>query len=308
MKKRLSSSPALSLLLLISAMVIFGTIGLFRKSIPLGSATLAAVRGALGVLSVLVIMLILRRRPDFAAIRKNLLWLILSGACIGVNWILLFEAYKHATVAVATLCYYMAPVFAILAAPLVVKEKLTVKKMICVVIAVAGMICISGVFGGGSQASEPLGILLGVGAAVFYASVILMNRKLRDISAYDKTVVQLLSATVVVLPYALIAEKLPAEGLTLPVIGLTATVGILHTGIAYAMYFGSMKDLPTQTVALFGYLDPVVAILLSVFFLEERMGVFEIVGVVCILGAALLGELHPRRNHQGTAGARNDKN
>ena len=93
---------------LVLSMLIFGTIGLFRRYIPLPSGLLAMARGLIGTLFLVLAMALRRQRPSGAAIRKNLPLLILSGAMIGFNWILLFEAYNHTTVALATLCYYMA--------------------------------------------------------------------------------------------------------------------------------------------------------------------------------------------------------
>lgn len=271
------------------SMAIFGSIGLFRRWIPLGSATLAAVRGFLGVLTVLCVMACSRRKPDFAAVRKNLVLLLLSGAGIGINWIFLFEAYNRTTVAVATLCYYMAPVIVLLAAPLVLREKLTIKNLLCAAVAVFGMVCISGVFGSAGEVHAD-GIVCGLLAAVFYAAVILINRRLSGIGAFDKTVIQLAAAAVVVLPYALLREQVTWEEFTLPAVLAVAAVGVIHTGIAYALYFAPMPHLRTETVVFFGYIDPVVAILLSVFVLKEPIGGAEIAGILCILGATLLGE------------------
>ena len=75
------------------------------------------------------------------------------------------------------------------------------------------------------------------------------------------------------------------------IIFMLLLVGILHTGITYYLYFGSMGHLKAQTVAITSYLDPVVAILLSIFVLGEGMNVIGIVGAVLILGSALFSEL-----------------
>lgn len=251
---------------------------------------LSAIRGFLGVLTILLVLLISRRKIDFISIKKNLLLLIISGACIGINWILLFEAYNYTTVAIATLCYYMAPAFSIIVACFIFKEKFTLKKVLCVVVAIIGMIGVSGVLDGGRSGGFK-GVMYGLSAAVFYSSVILMNKKIKGVDAFDKTVVQLLTAGIVVLPYALIKESVNVSDLNAVVIILILTVGILNTGIAYVMYFGSMEKLSVETVSLLSYIDPVVSVLLSVFFLKEGIGVFEIIGIVLILGATVICEL-----------------
>lgn len=277
--------------MLIGAMCIFGTIGILRRSIPLPSSLIALVRGIIGSLFLLAAAVTRGQKPDRTAIRKNLPLLILSGAAIGFNWIFLFEAYCYTTVATATLCYYLAPVLVILASPLVLKEKLTIRGMICALVALAGMIPVSGILEAGfSGIGELKGILFGLAAAALYASVMLMNKKMTDIGANDKTMFQLIFASIVLLPYVLMTEDI--SDCTFPPLSivLLLTVGILHTGIAYRMYFDAMGRLKAQTTALFSYIDPILAILLSALVLGEPMGLPSIIGAVMILGAAVVSE------------------
>ena len=277
---------------MIGAMVIFGTIGIFRKYIPMSSGLIAMARGLVGVLFLLLVLAIRRERLSWSAIRQNLWRLLVSGGLIGFNWILLFEAYNYTSVATATLCYYMAPIFVTLAAPIVLRERLTVRKLILPFVALFGMVLVSDILNVGvSDLGELRGIVLGLGAAALYASVILLNKKLCGISAYDRTVMQLTAAFAVLVPYVLLVEDVTATAFEPLSVGLLLVVGVLHTGIAYALYFGAMRDLSAQTVAIFSYIDPVLAVLLSAFFLGEPMGVGGSVGGILILGAALAGEI-----------------
>lgn len=280
-----------SKLKLLSAMGIFGTIGVFVKYLPIPSASLAFFRGVMGVLFLILCMAVTGQKPDKAAIRKNFWVLVISGIAIGVNWILLFEAYRYTTVATATVCYYLAPLFLILLSPLL-GERLTAKKFICIGIALVGMVFVSGVMEGGLPSIRELrGILLGLGAAVLYASVMVMNKKLSPIPAYDKTIMQLGAASLVVLPYLMVNQGFGIQGLTGIQWGILIVLGIVHTGIAYALYFGAIKDLSSHTIALFSYLDPVMAVLLSALLLREPISIWGIVGTVLILGSALYSEL-----------------
>lgn len=277
---------------LISSMFLFGTIGIFVHYLPLPSAFIAMVRGFTGAVFLLLLMALKKQKPDGSAIKSNLLILLLSGAALGINWILLFEAYRYTTVATATLCYYFAPMLVILVSPLLLKEKLTKRKLFCVALALVGMVFVSGILNAGfSGGSEYVGVLFGIGAACFYASVMILNKKLHDIEAYDRTVMQLAVAGVVILPYVLLTQHVAAADFTATVIILLAVVGIVHTGVTYALYFASMKDLPAQTVAIFSYIDPIVAILLSALFLKEPLGVYGIIGAVLVLGATFISEL-----------------
>lgn len=276
---------------LISAMSVFGTIGIFRRYIPLPSRMIALVRGIVGTAFLLLVILVQKKPLDKKVIRENFLLLFLSGAAIGVNWILLFEAYCYTSVATATLCYYLAPVLMILGAPIVLKDKLTLRQGLCAAAALCGMVPVSGILETGiSDISEMKGILYGIGAAILYASVILMNKKLPKINAYDKTIVQLFFASVTLLPYVLLTEHISPADYTPISLLLLIAVGIVHTGLAYWMYFGSIENLKAQTVALWSYLDPVLAIILSTLLLREPMGIPAWIGAAVILGAAYLCE------------------
>lgn len=228
--------------------------------------------------------------------KKNFLILIVTGILIGLNWLLLFEAYNYTTVATATLCYYMEPTIVVLLSPLVLKEKLTVKKSLCALAAIVGMVFVSGVIEGeGMSFTDLKGVLFGLGAAVLYSAVVLMNKKVPGIDAYEKTTIQLFSASIILVPYLLIFEDFTAIKLNALAIIMMIIVGLLHTGIAYAMYFGSMDGLQAQSIAIFSYLDPIFAVILSAVLLSEPMTLFGIIGAVLIIGAAMISEVTFKR-------------
>lgn len=277
-------------LMLIGSMAIFGTIGILRKYIPLSSSLVALARAVVGTLFLLAVLLIKGRKADYAGWKRNLIPLLLSGGALGFNWIALFESYNHTSVATATLCYYLAPVIVILVSPLVLKEKLTGRKLVCAAVALAGMALVSGIFEAGSSIADWKGILFGLVAAALYASVVLLNKKISNLAAYDKTIFQLAVSTATLLPYVLLTENPEAISLSGPVLALLLVAGIVHTGIAYCLYFGSMASLPAQTVALYSYIDPILAIVLSMVILHEPMTLASGIGAVMILGAALVSE------------------
>lgn len=285
-----------SKLSLFLSMFIFGTIGIFRKYVPLSSGLLAISRGYIGALFLILLIFLKKDKISFKAIKSNLFLLCLSGIFIGINWILLFESYQYTSVATATLCYYMAPVFVIIASPFLFKEKLSFKKGVCVVLAIVGMVLVSGIIETGfSGIGELKGILLGLGAALFYASVIVLNKKIKNVPIYDKTTVQLIAAATILVPYSIFVENNADIKITPIIILMLLIIGVCHTGFAYALYFGSIEKLNTQTVALFSYIDPIVAIILSALLLKEPMSIYGIIGAVLILGSTLITEL-PSKN------------
>ncbi len=271
---------------MILSMVIFGTIGIFVKYIGLPSGLIAATRGITGAVVIILVMLITKHKPDIKSVIKKLPVLIASGVAIGFNWILLFEAYNHTGIPVATVCYYTAPIFVVVATPFVFKSKLKSRQIICVVLALLGVVAVSGVLQNGT--TKITGVLLGLGAAVLYASVMIMNKFMGDVPDYERTVIQLGSAGLVVLPYALLTWSDVSATSTSVV--LLVIVGVVHTGFAYLLYFGALKKLKSQTAAILSYIDPASAIILSSIVFAQLPTAYELVGVVLIMSAALLSE------------------
>ncbi len=266
------------------SMGIFGTIGLFVDAIPLNSGAIALFRGVLGLAFLLLGMLLTKQKLRFDVIKKDLYLLCISGAAVGANWVLLFEAYRHTTVATATVCYYLAPAFLMLASPLL-GEKLTAKKLLCLGACLVGMVLVTGIDGGSLT-----GVAFGIGAAILYASVMFMNRKIKFVSDYERTVTQMAAVIPVIGAYVLFRGGVDFAGMGGKEWLLMAVVGIVHTGFAYFLYFGAVGKLPATTVAVCSYLDPVVAVLLSAILIAP-IGIPAICGAVLILGSTLLGQL-----------------
>lgn len=277
---------------LIFSVSVFGTIGIFVRWIGLPSSVIALVRGAVGAAFLLLLARFRHAPIDRAALRRRWQLLLLSAAMMSFNWITLFEAYRYTTVATATLCYYMAPIFVTLISPVLLKERLTARKLLCVSLALAGMVFVSGVPQSGLPGpSEAKGILLALCSAALYAGVILINKYLAGVPAYDRTLLQLACAAAVMIPYILLTEDLSAMSVTPLGAVLLLIVAVFHTGWCYALYFGSMTVLSAQTVALFSYIDPIVAILLSALLLREPLGWSGILGAALVLGSTLVSEL-----------------
>ena len=281
-----------SLAMLIASVLIFGTIGLFRRWLPLPSAWIAFFRGAIGCAFLALLRLRGGRRGAAPLPRRTAALLALTGGLIGLNWILLFEAYNYTSVPIATLCYYMQPTLVVILASVFLRERLTAKKLVCALLALVGMALISGLPEAGPPSGRDLrGMLLGLGAACLYAAVVLINKRLSGVDASRKTILQLGAAALVLLPYLPFAGDAGLAGASVGTLGLLLLVGVVHTGVAYALYFAAMDGLRAQTVALFSYLDPVAALILSALFLGERLTLLGLAGAVLILGAAAACEM-----------------
>ena len=278
---------------LIFTMLLFGTIGTLTRFIDMPSSVIALGRAFFSVLTIVLVLALRGQKLDREAIKRNIGWLTLSSVFMCCNWVCQFEAFKYTTIAVSTLCYYMQPVFYILAAAVVIKEKLSPRKLVCVAIAFCGMIFVSGVLQTGLHLSELKGVLFGIAGGFFYAMVVLINKYMKDISPVNTTIVQMALVSVIMLPYSAATGGLAAAKITTVGIICLIVLGALHTGIGYVIYFDAVNKLPAQTVGILSYIDPVEAVLLSAFFLREPMTVWTVIGAVMILGAAAISEREP---------------
>lgn len=290
--RKIESSSGFNKFKVIFAAVSWGTMGLFVRFIDMPSSLIACIRGFIGALFLFALVKLSKKSLDTKAINENLKYLILSGIALGFNWILIFEAYKRTSLAIASLCYYLAPVIVIVMSHFLFKEYLSFKKIVCVALALLGMVFVSGLLQGElGSGYGVIGMICGLCAGVLYATVTLLGKKIKGISAFDETIVQLLVAAIVLIPYNIITVDSNDIKLTSVSVTMVILLGMIHTGGAFGAYFSSLQHLKAQTVAIFSYLDPVVSILASIFILKESMDVLSLVGAVLILGSILFSEL-----------------
>lgn len=277
-------------LLLITSMVIFGTLGPFVRNINVSSGELALYRAILAMVLIGGFLLIKRENVPFTKIKREVPLLLASGAAMGINWIFLFEAYKYTTVSVATLSYYFAPVIVTAICPILFKEKMTGKQIVCFIMSTVGLILITGISGMSDNGSYK-GIIFGIGAACFYATVILLNKYIKGVEGIHRTFLQFIAAIIVLIPYVIKTSGITVMSLEGRGFVCLLIVGLIHTGITYCMYFSSLKELPGQEVALLSYIDPLVAVVISVTILGEAMNVGQIIGGILIIGFTMWNEL-----------------
>ena len=282
-----------------AAMLVFGTIGLFVKNIGFPSSFISFARALTGSIFIALFMLFSGHGLDKKSVLKNLKLLIPSGIAMAFNWICLFEAYRFTGVAVGTLCYYMAPVIVVILSPVFLKEKLTAINVTSVLAAVVGAVLISGVVSGSAKSAK--GILFGLAAAALYSTVVMINKFVKNLSPIETTFVQLLTAAVTMIPYILLTEDITTFVYDRRSVIFTLIVGVFHTGIVYMIYFSSVQKIPAQTTAVFSYIDPVTAIILSAVVLGERLDTVQLIGTFLILAATLFNELAPIIRKKGSS-------
>ncbi len=275
--------------LLLFPTVMWGTIGVFVSVIDFTSTQIALMRTVFGSATLIILYIIGKKKLDKEKLRQNLPKLIVAGTCMAFNWIALFEAFKLISVSVATVIYYLAPAMVMAASPFIFKEKLTANKVIGLCAALLGMGCVSLSAGIGEVSVLGLGIaFLG---AVLYAIITMINKSIKTLSGYENAMVELTVAVIVLIPYNLFISREPWVMPDTISIASLVTIGVLHTGICYAMYYTAVQRVEAQTAAICSFSDPFTALFVSVVFLNESLTPIQIVGAILILGGAMIAEL-----------------
>lgn len=279
-----------SKLKIIISMIAFGTISIFVKGITLPSSEIAFYRAIIALLVLSIFMIFNREYFQIESLKNNWFKLFISGLAIGFNWIFLFEAYNYTSVAVATLCYYFAPIVVVVASSIIFKEKLSLKQILCFLGSTTGLIFIIS-YSMGTEKSDVKGILFGLGAALLYSTVILLNKSMKDINGISRTVFQFAAAVMTLMPYVGITSGFNIYSLSnLGLINLFI-LGAFHTGIVYVLYFSSISKLKGQEVAIFSYLDPLVAVLISILWFGETITSIQLIGGLLILLFTFINEI-----------------
>ncbi len=280
-------------LMILAAMAAFGTLAPFVRNIPVSSGELALYRAILASCLIGIFLLATKQKIPFAKIKREIPLLLFSGMAMGVNWILLFEAYKYTTVSVATLSYYFAPVIVTVVCPILFREKLTPRQIFCFVMSTLGIVMITGIGDLSGGGRNIIGILFSLGAAVLYATVVLINKFIRNVDGIHRTFLQFLAVILILVPYVAVTGGVTLGGMNGLGWGCLLIVGLVHTGVTYCMYFSSLNEVTGQEAAILSYLDPLVAVVISVTVLGEQMTFWQIVGGVLILGFTLWNEIAP---------------
>ncbi|MHA7767977.1 DMT family transporter [Bacillus atrophaeus] len=274
----------------ILSMIIFGTMGFVVRYIDLSSSETALLSSSIGCLFLIFVFIMMKKTIPWKLVKANAYILFLSGIALGGNWIFLYQSYDHTTLTNATLGYYFAPVFVMILSPFVLKEQLSVKKMVCIGVAIIGMLLIVGNGISASGTDDLLGIFFGLVAAAFYAALMLLNKFIHHMGRLEITIIQLGLTALLLLPYVFFTEGFGIFGVSRASVPFIIILGIVNTGIGFWLFFSGMQKLKGQSIAMLSYVDPFVAILISAIILQEQMIIVQMLGGALLLGSTFVSE------------------
>lgn len=277
------------------AMALFGSIGVFVKNIQLPSMEIAFLRSLIAAIALIFIKAI-RSKKSFQGEKKNIFnnkrdfyILVLSGIALGINWFIIFQAYKYTTLSNANLVYYFSPVFVILFSPFLFNEKLTKVKVISVLAATLGlaMILFNQPTSAGTNYNHILGVTYALLGGALYAVIIFLNKKIEGIDGNERTVVQLSAAALVLLPFIIYRNAIHITGLQM--VFFILILGLVHTAVGLSIYFSAMEKVKAQNIALLSYIDPISAVIFGVLVFGDVLNAFQIIGGLLILISTYYG-------------------
>lgn len=275
----------------ILSMIIFGTIGLVNRYIDLSSSERALLSSFIGCIFLSFIFVMMKKKISWDIVKSNALILLLSSIALGGNWIFLYQSYDHTTIANATLGYYFAPVFVMLLSPFILKEKLSIQKGVCIIVAILGLILIVGEGISASKLNDILGLSFGLIAAIFYATLLLINKFIKNMEKLELTIIQLGLTALLLMPYVFFTSGFGIFEVPSSSIPFIFVLGVINTGIGFWLFFSGMENLKGQSIAMLSYVDPFLAILISAVILQEPMTFIQILGGVLLLGSTFISEI-----------------
>lgn len=294
------------------SLLVFGSNGIVASQISLPSWQIVLLRTLLGGALLALLVLGARKRPAFLDHPRDAARLAASGAALGVGWIFLFEAYRLIGVGIASLAYYCGPVIVMALSPALFHERLTAAKLLGFAAVVCGAFLV--VAQGQGAAPSPLGFVCGGMSAVMYAVMVICSKRASDaIVGIEASAIQLVASFAAVAVFALVAH---GSELAVPLSANWPAIlclGLVNTGLGCYLYFSAMGQLPVQRVSVWGYLEPLSAVILSALILGEALTPANVAGTAFILGGAIFCEVaggRPRKVRVGRclAGSRSAGN
>ncbi|MER6346541.1 EamA family transporter [Streptomyces sp. NPDC001595] len=212
---------------------------------------------------------------------------------IGAFNFLLFVAAYRLPGGIAAVIMSAQPTLVAMLAALFLGERIRALQALACVMGVGGVVLL---VVRGPASLDTVGVLAAAGGALCMASGITLTKRWgrpEGVGLLTFTGWQLTAGGLVLLPFWLALEDLP-DGLTgSNAIGFAYLV-TLGAVLSYVVWFRGIERLPTVAVSFLGLGSPVVATLLGHLFKDEELSVLQIVGVLVVFLAVVLGRPRPR--------------
>ncbi|HII15939.1 MAG TPA: DMT family transporter [Nanoarchaeota archaeon] len=266
-------------LYVITAMLIFGSMGIFAR---LSGQNGLVVAAAASLVSAFFMFFILLKNKELKQLFTKKVWILLLIGLFGAaNNSMYFYAFSLTKISNAVLLHYLAPVFVLLLSFFMFKEKISMKRILSVIAAMAGLALVIGKLDFGS--SIALGNLLAMGSALGYAASLVTYKKAMQYFNIKQIIFfQMLFTFAVFSPFLIIA----APSISSASWAYLAIVGFVHQFIAVIFHLKGLEKLKATTVAVLSYTEPVFAAVFAWLLLSESITPAAAAGGILILAAS----------------------
>ena len=285
------TSSAMGSALIIAAGALWGTMGIFVRSLGaygFDSIQISALRLCAAALCFLLLLLARRGRGFRLQLRDLPLFLGLGVGSVGLMTCCYFAAIRMMTMSEAAILLYTSPIWVVLMSALFFHEKVTRRKLLALILAFGGCALVSGL-GGGKL--NPLGVLVGVGSGVAYGlysilgSVALRRYPPETVSAYTFFIAAI-AVLLISRPAELVQKFAAADGLA-GLILLTLATGAVTAFVPFLIYTIGLNRVQASHAAILATVEPLVATVLGILVYHEQLRTATLLGIACILGAIL---------------------
>lgn len=273
--------------LMIAGGVLLGTVGVFVEEARQHPLVTVLFRCAFGALALLAWGLATGRMGELRVRGRSWPVVVATGVLMVMNWALFFAAIPRTSIGVATIVFHIQPVWIMLFGTLVLREAVAPRQVAAMLAALLGLVLTTGLLGGDAAAWGPdhvSGLLMCLAGSLCYAAVTILAKTEKVVTPFALAWWQCAVGTVLLLWVPLVHgwPQAPSSWVWL------AGLGVLHTGLAYAILFAGMARLTLGRIAVLQYVYPLTAIVLDWAVYGRALGAVQLAGVGLMAGALLV--------------------
>ncbi|MCD5984391.1 DMT family transporter [Pseudomonas sp. CDFA 610] len=269
---------------MILAMIISGTIGFFVVSSEQSPFNVVFFRCVIGGAGLLLYCLFKGYYSGIKLTSRQVLFLVVGALTLIFNWVFLFTAYRLTSIGITTIIYHLQPFFLLFSSLLFMKESLKRSNLAWLILAFLGLVIVVKPDQAAMDDRFLLGCLSALAAAILYAITTLMTRQISNVLRPEVIASSHMVIGSLVFLFLADFSALPSTAVHW---GAIVTLGLFHTTFMYLLLYTAFKKAATASLAIFGFLYPLVALIVDYFAFDHVISVWQALGAVLILASGL---------------------
>lgn len=272
---------------LILSMTLWGTLGAFVLWSGLSAIDVAFYRCLIGALLMGGWLL---NSKESIKLDRNTVIAALAGICLVLNWVFLFKSFQVSSITIGNISYYLQPIMLMILGIFIYKEKVNFQQWILILLALGGVMLTIDL----RHLSSPnimLGVFFALIAALLYSFLTILMKPIH-LNYFKVIFIQLAIGVIILFPF------IHFQALSFLAIACLAVIGIIHTLLAYFLYYHAIKKTSFTQIAVISYLDPMVAIGTDIIFFNRQLNIYQLIGVGLTFAALYFLVVSSRQNER----------